>query len=73
MPVARRNLNGVYQTGELLRTFEVELYKFLETRHPGVLGGIKEKKQLDDQLKGALDGAIREFSGEFAARRASAA
>src|SRR6266404_1076517 len=28
-----------------LRAFEIELYKFLETRHASVLSGIKEKKQ----------------------------
>jgi F-type H+-transporting ATPase subunit alpha len=56
-----------------LRAFETELYKFLETRHASVLSGIAEKKQLDDQLKASLDGAVREFTGEFASRRASAA
>jgi F-type H+-transporting ATPase subunit alpha len=56
-----------------LRAFETELYKFLETRYANVLSGIAEKKQLDDQLKASLDGAVREFAGEFASRRASAA
>jgi F-type H+/Na+-transporting ATPase subunit alpha len=56
-----------------LRAFETELYKFLETRYANVLTGIKEKKQLDDQLKAALDAAVREFAGDFATRRASAA
>ena len=35
--------------------------------------GIREKKQLDDQLKGALDGAVKEFSTDFLARKAAAA
>jgi F-type H+/Na+-transporting ATPase subunit alpha len=56
-----------------LRTYETELYKFLETRHAAVLTGIKEKKQLDDQLKAALDAAVKEFGSDFATRRASAA
>jgi F-type H+-transporting ATPase subunit alpha len=56
-----------------LRAFETELYKFLETRYANVLSGIAEKKQLDDQLKASLDGAVKEFAGEFASRRASAA
>ena len=56
-----------------LRTFEIELCKFLETRHANVLSQIAEKKQLDDQLKAALDAAVREFAGDFATRRASAA
>jgi F-type H+-transporting ATPase subunit alpha len=56
-----------------LRAFETELYKFLETRHANVLSGIAEKKQLDDQLKGVLDAAVREFAADFAGRKASAA
>ncbi|HVH26955.1 MAG TPA: F0F1 ATP synthase subunit alpha [Vicinamibacterales bacterium] len=56
-----------------VRAFEIELYKFLENRHPAILTGIAEKKQLDDQLRGALDAAVKEFAGDFAARKASAA
>ena len=56
-----------------LRTFETELYKFIETRHPQLFPAVAEKKQLDDQLKGALDAAVKEFAGDFATRRAAAA
>src|SRR5436309_1929103 len=56
-----------------VRAFEIELYKFMETRHPQVIRGIVEKKQLDDQLKGALDAAVKEFAGDFATRKATAA
>jgi F-type H+/Na+-transporting ATPase subunit alpha len=56
-----------------VRAFEAELYKFLESRAPQVLTGIAEKKQLDDQLRAALDGAGKEFSKDFAARKAAAA
>jgi F-type H+-transporting ATPase subunit alpha len=56
-----------------VRAFEVELYQFIETRAPEVFRGIAEKKQLDDQLKGALDGAVKEFATDFAARKAAAA
>src|SRR5690349_8460919 len=56
-----------------LRRFEIELYKVLETRHPQVLRGIAEKKQLDDQLKASLDGAVKEFAADFSARKANAA
>ena len=31
---------------------------------------IAEKKQLDDQLKAALDAAVKEFAADFAARKA---
>src|SRR5919198_322476 len=53
--------------------FESELYKFIETRAPEVFRGIAEKKQLDDQLKAALDRAVKEFAGDFSARKAAAA
>jgi F-type H+/Na+-transporting ATPase subunit alpha len=56
-----------------LRAFETELFRFLESRHPAVLTGIAEKKQLDDQLKAALDAAVKEFATDFASRRVSAA
>src|SRR6059036_1783474 len=56
-----------------LRTFETELYKFIETRHPQLFPALADKKQLDDQLKAALDAAVKEFAGDFATRRAAAA
>jgi F-type H+/Na+-transporting ATPase subunit alpha len=56
-----------------VRTFELELYKFLENRFPTLLGGIAEKKQLDDQLKGTLNTAVKEFAADFTARKVSAA
>src|SRR5213592_1333852 len=56
-----------------VRAFEIELYKFIETRAPDVFRGLTDKKQLDDQLKGALDRAVKEFAGDFAARKAAAA
>src|SRR5947208_4548227 len=56
-----------------LRTFETELYKFIESRHSQVFKTLAEKKQLDDQVKAALDAALKEFAGDFATRRAAAA
>src|SRR3989475_159762 len=56
-----------------VRAFETELYRFIETRAPEVFRGIAEKKQLDDQLKGALDAAVRDFALDFATRKAAAA
>src|SRR5213082_910956 len=56
-----------------VRDFETELYKYMETRHPQLFPAVAEKKQLDDQLKGALDAAVKEFAGDFATRRAAAA
>jgi F-type H+-transporting ATPase subunit alpha len=56
-----------------LRSFETELYSFLEARHPEFLRGIAEKKQLDDTLKASLNEAVKQFAGDFAARKAAAA
>src|SRR5262249_34106376 len=56
-----------------LRAFETELYAFLESRHPQIFKGIVAKKQLDDELKAALNGAIKTFSEDFAARKSAAA
>jgi F-type H+-transporting ATPase subunit alpha len=52
--------------------YEEDLYRFLETRHPGVLTGIAEKKVLDDDLVGVLDAALTEFGKQFASVTAPA-
>ena len=54
-----------------IRSFESELYSHLEGRAPEVLRGIAEKKQLDDQIKAALNAAIKDFATQFAARKAA--
>src|SRR5438270_197155 len=56
-----------------VRAFETEFYRMLEGRHPEILSGIRDKKQLDDQLKGALDAAVKGFSADFLARKTAAA
>ncbi len=56
-----------------LRTFESELYAYLESRAPGVFQGIAAKKQLDDEIKAALTAAVKEFAAEFAARKSAVA
>ena len=58
---------------ENLRRYEDELFRFLETRHPGVLGGIESKKLLDDEIRGALEVALKEFSQQFLASDPAAA
>src|SRR5262245_47854432 len=57
---------------EDVRRYEEDLYRFLETRHPGVLSGIAEKKILDDDLRAALENAVKEFGQQFGAVRAGA-
>jgi F-type H+-transporting ATPase subunit alpha len=56
-----------------VRAFETELYQFIESRYPDVFRGIVDKKILDDQVKAALDGAVKTFATEFASRKAAAA
>jgi F-type H+-transporting ATPase subunit alpha len=48
-----------------IRTFEQELYRFLENAHPAILTTIKEKKTIDDDLKGKLNSALQEFKARF--------
>ncbi len=56
-----------------VRAFESELFKYIETRYPQVFPDIREKKQLDDQLKAALNTAVEEFAKDFSARKAAVA
>jgi F-type H+-transporting ATPase subunit alpha len=56
-----------------VRAFETGLYTYLDNRHAGLLKGIVEKKQLDDELRNALDGAIKAYATEFTARKAAVA
>jgi F-type H+-transporting ATPase subunit alpha len=58
---------------EELRRYEEDLYRFIETRHPAVFTGIAEKKTLDDEVKGALEAALKEFNQQFLAGRQAAA
>ena len=56
-----------------VRAFETELYRYIESRYPQLFGAIAERKQLDNELKSALDRASKEFASDFAARKAAAA
>ena len=52
--------------------FESELSTFLETKRPGILQAIAEKKTLDDELKAELNAALKEFGKTFAGATAAA-
>jgi F-type H+-transporting ATPase subunit alpha len=58
---------------EQCRPFETELYRFVENAHPGVLAGIREKKNLDDALKGQLNSVLSEFKARFVQEQAAGA
>ena len=47
------------------RAFEAELFRFVENAHPGILNSIREKKNLDDELKGQMNAVLKEFKGRF--------
>ena len=68
-------INGYLDTIEVAQVgaYERELYRALETRYPGIVSGIMEKKTLDDQLKADLDAALKEFTKEFLASRKTVA
>jgi F-type H+-transporting ATPase subunit alpha len=58
---------------EDVHRYEEEMYRFLETRHAAVLTGIAEKKIIDDELKAAIEAALKDFGQQFAAVRGTAA
>ena len=52
---------------EAVRKFEKELYTFLDKERPDILKDIREKKQLDDDLKERIKKALDEFKSKFVA------
>ena len=58
---------------EDVRRYEEELYRFFETRYPAVLTALAQKKTIDDEVKGALEGALKDFGQTFVAASRQAA
>jgi F-type H+-transporting ATPase subunit alpha len=50
---------------EACRKFEAELYRFVDNAHPGLLAKIREKKALDDALKGEINSVLKEAKDRF--------
>ena len=50
---------------EDVRRFESELYQYLDNGKPEILSAIRDKKQIDDDTKGKLNEALKEFKGRF--------
>ena len=48
-----------------LRRYETELYTFFDTRKSDLLGELRDKKAIDDDLKGKIVAALNEFKKEF--------
>jgi F-type H+-transporting ATPase subunit alpha len=49
--------------------YEADLQRFLDTRKPGVLRALAEKKQFDDPLRADMHQALKEFGEQYAAAR----
>ncbi|MDP1571736.1 MAG: F0F1 ATP synthase subunit alpha [Vicinamibacterales bacterium] len=56
-----------------VRAYEDDLFRFLDTRFGNVLAAIRDKKTIDDETKGQLQAALKEFGEQFKASRAAAA
>src|SRR4051812_16822652 len=49
--------------------YEDELFKFIETRKGDLVAALVEKKQIDDEIKAALNAALEEFGKTFLAAK----
>ena len=58
---------------EQCRKFEEELYRFVESAHPTIFEEIRNKKALDDNLRGKMTSAIKELKARFVAEQKPAA
>jgi F-type H+-transporting ATPase subunit alpha len=47
--------------------YEQELFSFVDTNHGTLLKGLREKKQIDDGIRGQITRALDEFKERFAA------
>ncbi len=55
---------------EACRQFEEELYRFVDNAHPGLFKDLREKKTIDDDIKGRINSILKEFKDRFVADRA---
>ena len=53
-----------YEVSSLMR-YEIELTAFMKDKHGDVLALLREKKTIDDNVKGKLSAALEEFKGVF--------
>ncbi len=75
LPVEKQVLAIFAATGAFLddlppdqcRPFEVEMYRFVENAHPGLLAEIRDKKTISDELRGRVHSALKEFKDRFLA------
>jgi F-type H+-transporting ATPase subunit alpha len=48
-----------------LKSYEEELCKFVEEKHPDIFDEIREKKEIDDELREKVSAVLEEFKGIF--------
>jgi F-type H+-transporting ATPase subunit alpha len=58
---------------ELVREFEAEFFKYVDSMYPDVLKKIAEKKALDDALRSEMTKIVSDFKGKFVKDRQLAA
>jgi len=56
-----------------VRPFEQSLYRYLDTSMPTLLQKIRERKAIDDEIRGELQKAIKEAKERFKTERGRAA
>jgi F-type H+-transporting ATPase subunit alpha len=54
-----------------IRAFEVGLYKYLDSAQTALIDDLTKKKALDDDLRGKLHAALKEYSANFKAELAA--
>jgi F-type H+-transporting ATPase subunit alpha len=52
---------------DAVRRYEVELFDFVEAKHPEVLKVLREKRELSPDVKQTLEAVLEEFRGRFTA------
>jgi F-type H+-transporting ATPase subunit alpha len=57
---------------EQIRSFESEFYEFVDSSQAGLLQEIREKKNLDDQLKSKINALLKEFTSRFTSKHKEA-
>ena len=55
-----------------VRAYEEQFHRFMDTRFGNLLAAIREKKNLDDEIKKELTAAIKEFNEQFTGGAAAA-
>jgi F-type H+-transporting ATPase subunit alpha len=58
---------------EQCRKFEAELYRFVENSHRALLDEIRNKKALDEELRGKMQKVLQEFKERFVSEMPAAA